>query len=68
MLKLLYKFIGLIFTSFIIFLFIINFNFLSFKESIFLKIYYSIKINFIYYLFYIIYLIFYFKYIYHKNK
>lgn len=67
MLKFIYKFIGLIFTSFIIFIFIINYSFLSFKESIFLKTYYSIKINIIYYIFYIIYMFCYFKYIRKRN-
>ena len=67
MLKLLYKLIGFIFTSFIIFIFIINFNFLSFKEGFILKVYYAIKINLIYYLFYIVYIFIYFKYLSHKK-
>ena len=67
MLKVLYKFIGFIFTSFIIFIFMINYNFLSFKENMFLRIYFSIKINIIYYLFYILYIVIYIKYISHKK-
>lgn len=61
MLKILYKFVGLIYTAFIIFLFFINYNFLSYKDNLFLKIFYSIKINVIYYLFYIVYVVIYFK-------
>jgi len=61
MLKILYKFVGLIYTAFIIFLFFINYNFLSYKDNLFLKIFYSIKINIIYYLFYIVYVVIYFK-------
>ena len=70
MIKLLYKFIGLIFTAFIIFIFTINYNFMSFKDSILVRIYYSIKINIIYYIFYLVYIYFYIKYIYipKKNK
>lgn len=63
MLKIIYKFIGLIFTAFIIFIFIVNYSFLSFKENIFIKTYYSIKINIIYYIFYVIYVFCYFKYL-----
>ena len=70
MIKLLYKFIGLIFTAFIFFIFTINYNFMSFKDSILVRIYYSIKINIIYYIFYLVYIYFYIKYIYipKKNK
>lgn len=67
MIKFFYKFVGLIFTSFIIFLFIVNYNFMSFKVGIFVKIYYAIKINLIYYVFYLIYIGIYFKYL-HKYK
>ena len=67
MLKLVYKIVGLFFLSFIIFIFIVNYSFLSYKESIFIKIYYAIKINIIYYIFYIIYLYFYFR-IFYRNK
>ena len=67
MLKIIYKFVGLMYTAFIIFLFFINYNFLSYKEGIFIKIFYSIKINFIYYLFYLIYIFIYIKYISNKN-
>ena len=67
MIKLLYKFIGFIFTLFIVFIFSINFNFLSFKDNIVLRIYFAIKINLIYYLFYFLYIFIYFKYLY-KNK
>lgn len=68
MLKTIYKFVGLMYTSFILFLFFINYNFLSFKEGIFIKVFYSIKINFIYYLFYLIYILIYLKYMHRKNK
>lgn len=69
MLKTLYKIVGLIFTAFIIFIFMVNYNFMNFKEGIFTKIYFSIKINFIYYLFYLIYIFVYFKYFgFKKNK
>ena len=68
MIKLLYKLIGFIFTIFIVFIFLINFNFLSYKESFFLRIYYAIKINFIYFLFYFLYVLAYFKFLYKKNK
>ena len=67
MLKIIYKFVGLMYTAFIIFLFFINYNFLSYKEGIFIKIFYSIKINFIYYLFYLIYIFIYIKYVSNKN-
>ena len=67
MLKIIYKFVGLMYTAFIIFLFFINYNFLSYKEGIFIKVFYSIKINFIYYLFYLIYILIYIKYISNKN-
>lgn len=67
MIKLLYKCVGVIFTSFIIFIFYINFNFLSYKESIIIRIFYSIKINLIYYLFYLIYVIIYLKYLHKKS-
>jgi len=62
MIKLIYKTIGFIYTSFLLFIFTINYYFLSFKENAFLRIYYSIKINLIYYLFYIVYISFYLKY------
>lgn len=67
MLKIIYKFVGLIYTAFILFLFFINYNFLSFKEGIFIKIFYSIKINLIYFLFYLIYIFIYIKYIHRKS-
>ena len=67
MIKILYKLIGFIFTIFIIFIFLINFNFLTFKENIFARIYYAIKINLIYFLFYIIYIIVYLKFIKNNN-
>lgn len=67
MIKLFYKLIAFIFTIFIIFIFMINYNFLSFKTSIVLRIYYSIKINFIYFLFYSIYIVIYLKFV-HKNN
>jgi hypothetical protein len=69
MIKFFYRFIGLIFTVFIIFIFSVNYNLLRFSESFFLRIYYSIKINLIYYLIYIIYMIIYYKFIYRdKHK
>lgn len=67
MLKILYKLIGIIFFSFLVFIFIINFNFLSFKENLFLRIYYSVKINIIYYLFFVIYIFLYYKF-FNANK
>lgn len=68
MLKTLYKIVGLIFTAFIIFIFMVNYNFMSFKDGILVKTYYSIKINLIYYIFYFIYVFVYFKYIYLRRK
>jgi len=68
MLKIIYKLTTIIFTSFIIFVFMINFNFISFKVNIFLRIYYSIKINLIYFIFYFIYLYFYIRYFYFKKR
>lgn len=62
MLKFLYKIVGLLYTSFIIFIFFVNYNFLSYKEGFILRAYYSVKINFIYYLFYILYVFIYIKY------
>ena len=67
MLKIIYKTIGLIYTAFLLFIFFINFNLLSFKEKFYLRVFYSIRINFIYYLFYLIYIFIYIKYIYKKN-
>lgn len=67
MLKFLYKLITLIFTSFIIFVFMVNFNFISFKVNIILRVYYAIKINLIYFLFYAIYIYFYFRYFHIKK-
>jgi hypothetical protein len=67
MIKFFYKIIGLFLTAFIIFLFIVNYNFLSFKEGIFIKIYYSIKINLIYFIFYALYILIYFKTLHNKK-
>lgn len=67
MIRILYKFVGFIFLSFLIFIFIINYNYLSFKESFFIKVYYAIKINLIYYIFYIIYIIGYITLMRHHN-
>lgn len=67
MIKFFYKIIGLYLTAFIIFLFIVNYNFLSFKEGIFIKIYYSIKINLIYFIFYALYIFIYFKTLHNKK-
>lgn len=67
MIKFFYKLITLMFTAFIIFVFMINFNFISFKVNILLRIYYAIKINLIYFLFYTIYICFFIKY-YHNDK
>lgn len=66
MIKSLYKIIGLIFTAFILFLFFINFNLFSYKENIFIRVIYSIKVNLIYYLYYLIYMFIYIRYIHHK--
>ena len=67
MIKFFYKIIGLYLTAFIIFLFIVNYNLLSFKEGIFIKIYYSIKINLIYFIFYALYIFIYFKTLHNKK-
>lgn len=67
MIKILYKLILFIYSVFIIFIFSINFNFLRFKENLLLRVYYSIKINFIYFAFYLIYLLVYYKYINKKS-
>ena len=68
MIKFFYRLVGFIFTAFIFFIFSINFNFLRFKESILLRIYYAIKINFIYFLFYFIYIFIYYKFLSKKNN
>lgn len=68
MIKFFYKIVGIIFTIFIFFIFSINFNFLRFKESLILRIYYSIKVNLIYFIFYFIYIFIYYKYLFKDNN
>ena len=65
MLRILYKLVLLLYTSFIIFIFFMNYGFLSFSNNIFLRIYYAIKINLIYFVFYII---FFFIYLFYVRK
>lgn len=67
MVRFFYKLVGFIFTIFIIFVFFVNYNLLRFSESFFLRVYYSIKINFIYFLVYFIYMVIYYSFIF-KDK
>ena len=68
MIRFFYKFIGLIYTSFIIFLFLVNYNMIGYNVNIVKRVYFSIKINLIYYIFYFIYVVLYFKYLHKKNN
>lgn len=66
MIKFLYKLVGIFFSAFIVFLIFINFNLFSFKDSFIIRLYYSVKVNLIYFIYYFLYLAVYFRYIYHK--